>query len=36
VGAEDSDAVSPTALTVPWTLPTMVEKLAAATAIAKG
>lgn len=36
VGAENVAAVSPTALTLPWALPTIVEKLAKATAIAKG
>lgn len=36
VGQEDASAVSPTALSLPYILPTFVEKLAAATAIAKG
>ena len=36
VGPENASAVSPTALTLPWALPTIVEKLAAATATAKG
>ncbi|MFT4215125.1 MAG: ABC transporter substrate-binding protein [Microbacterium sp.] len=36
VGAENAAAVSPTALSLPWILPTIVEKLAAATAIAQG
>jgi iron complex transport system substrate-binding protein len=36
VGAENASAVSPTALTLPWILPTLVDKLAKATAIAKG
>lgn len=36
VGAENASAVSPTALTLPWLLPTLVDKLAAATAIAQG
>ncbi|NNH02859.1 ABC transporter substrate-binding protein [Microbacterium ulmi] len=36
VGPENAAAVSPTALTLPWILPTIVEKLAAATAIAQG
>jgi iron complex transport system substrate-binding protein len=36
VGVEEEDAVSPTALTLPWSLPTLVEKLATATAAAKG
>lgn len=36
VGPENAAAVSPTALTLPWILPTMVDKLAAATAAAKG
>jgi iron complex transport system substrate-binding protein len=36
VGVEEEDAVSPTALTVPWSLPTLVDRLAEATAIAKG
>lgn len=35
-GVVDSDAVSPTALTLPYILPSMVDQLAAATAIAKG
>ena len=35
VGPENASAVSPTALTLPWNLPTMVAKLADATAIAK-
>lgn len=36
VGAEAVASVSPTALTVPYALPTIVEKLAAAVATAKG
>jgi len=36
VGITESDAVSPTALTLPYILPTMVDQLAAATAVAKG
>jgi len=36
VGEENVSAVTPTALALPWLLPTMVEELAAATAIAKG
>jgi len=36
VGAENVAAVSPTALTLPWALPTLTEKLAAAVAAAKG
>ncbi|TDN93083.1 ABC transporter substrate-binding protein [Microbacterium sp. BK668] len=36
VGEENVAAVSPTALSLPWLLPTMVEKLAAATAVAQG
>jgi iron complex transport system substrate-binding protein len=36
VGAENASAVSPTALTLPWLLPTLVDKLAAATAVAQG
>jgi iron complex transport system substrate-binding protein len=36
VGITPSDAVSPTALTLPYILPTMVEQLAAATKVAKG
>lgn len=36
VGAENVAAVSPTALTLPWALPTITEKLAAAVAKAKG
>jgi iron complex transport system substrate-binding protein len=36
VGITESDAVSPTALTLPYILPTMVDQLAAATKIAKG
>lgn len=35
-GVVDSDAVSPTALTLPYILPTMVDQLAKATAVAKG
>lgn len=35
-GVEDSDAVSPTALTLPYILPKMVDVLAAATAVAQG
>lgn len=35
VGAENASAMSPTALTLPWVLPTLTEKLAAAVAIAK-
>ncbi len=36
VGAENVASVSPTALTLPWALPTITEKLAAAVAKAKG
>lgn len=36
VGAENVAAVSPTALTLPWALPTITQKLAAAVAVAKG
>ncbi len=36
VGPENAAAVSPTALTLPWILPTIVDKLAEATATAKG
>jgi len=36
VGPEAIGAISPTALTIPWSLPTIVEQLAAATAVAKG
>jgi iron complex transport system substrate-binding protein len=36
VGVEEEDSVSPTALTLPWSLPTLVERLAEATAVAKG
>jgi len=36
VGEEDVAAVSPTALSLPWLLPTMVDELAAATAVAQG
>lgn len=36
VGEENVAAVSPTALTLPWILPEIVEQLAAATAIAQG
>lgn len=36
VGEENVSAISPTALTVPWILPDIVEQLAAATAVAKG
>lgn len=36
VGAENASAVSPTALTLPWLLPTLTEKLATAVAVAKG
>lgn len=36
VGEENVAAISPTALTLPWILPEMVEKLAEATAVAKG
>lgn len=36
VGAENVASVSPTALTLPWALPTITEKLAAAVAAAKG
>lgn len=35
-GVVDSDAVSPTALTLPYILPKMVDALVAATAVAKG
>ena len=36
VGAQNASAVSPTALTLPWILPTLTDKLAAAVATAKG
>ncbi len=36
VGEENVAAISPTALTLPWILPSIVEQLAAATAVAKG
>ena len=36
VGEENVSATTPTALSVPWLLPTLAEQLAAATAIAKG
>ncbi|MCR2762132.1 ABC transporter substrate-binding protein [Microbacterium sp. zg.B48] len=36
VGEENVAAISPTALTLPWILPQMVEQLAAATTTAKG
>lgn len=36
VGEENVSAVSPTALSLPWLLPTMVDQLAAATAVAQG
>lgn len=36
VGEENVSAVSPTALSLPWLLPTMLEQLAAATATAQG
>lgn len=36
VGEENVSAVTPTALSVPWLLPDMVDKLAEATAVAKG
>lgn len=36
VGVEEQDSMSPTALTLPWSLPSLVDKLAAATAVAKG
>lgn len=36
VGEENVAAVSPTALTLPWILPEMVEQLASATAVAQG
>ena len=36
VGVEEEDSVSPSALTLPWSLPWLVEKLAEATAVAKG
>ena len=36
VGEENVAAISPTALTLPWILPSMVEQLAAATEVAKG
>jgi len=35
VGAENASAMSPTALTLPWVLPTVVDKLAEATTAAK-
>jgi iron complex transport system substrate-binding protein len=36
VGEENVSAVTPTALSVPWLLPDMVDKLAEATSVAKG
>ncbi len=36
VGAENASAVSPTALTLPWILPSLTEKLATAVAVAQG
>jgi iron complex transport system substrate-binding protein len=36
VGEENVAAITPTALTLPWILPDMVEQLATATAVAKG
>ncbi len=36
VGEENVAAISPTALTLPWILPDIVEQLAAATAVARG
>lgn len=36
VGAENIDGISPTALSIPWSLPSIVEQLAKATAVAKG
>jgi len=36
VGEENVAAITPTALTLPWILPDIVEQLAAATAVAKG
>ena len=36
VGAENVAAVSPTALALPWALPTITQRLAAAVAVAKG
>ena len=36
VGEENVAAISPTALTLPWILPSIVEQLATATAVAKG
>ncbi|MBN9177343.1 MAG: ABC transporter substrate-binding protein [Microbacterium sp.] len=36
VGAQNASAVSPTALTLPWILPTLTEKLATAVATANG
>ncbi|MCK6065154.1 MULTISPECIES: ABC transporter substrate-binding protein [Microbacterium] len=36
VGEENVAAISPTALTIPWILPRMVEQLAEATAVAQG
>lgn len=36
VGEENVAAISPTALTLPWILPDIVEQLATATAVAKG
>jgi iron complex transport system substrate-binding protein len=36
VGAENASAVSPTALSLPWLLPTLTDKLAAAVVVAKG
>ncbi|GAA3000639.1 ABC transporter substrate-binding protein [Microbacterium aurantiacum] len=36
VGVEEISALTPTPLTLPWILPTLTEKLAAATAVAQG
>jgi iron complex transport system substrate-binding protein len=36
VGEENVAAITPTALTLPWILPDMVEQLAKATEVAKG
>ncbi|WP_460773995.1 ABC transporter substrate-binding protein [Microbacterium sp. GXF7504] len=36
VGAENVNGISPTALSIPWSLPSIVEQLAKATAVAKG
>lgn len=36
IGVEEISALTPTPLTLPWILPTLTEKLAAATAVAQG